>query len=332
MRSGWSSRSDLAWVPPKAVVPLAERQPQLGGVPASLRGRYTRACTEAQLADEVLEVEGEGYDGDGGAAEAGGGDGGEVEGRDGGGGVVEADADDGGEADGVVVGEVEVEVVEVEVVEVEVEAEVEVEVESEVVHEAEEVMDWALPATLAAASAAEAMPVAAVETATDAAVEAAMETTGKARMEANMEIPKQAPRQALRVPKRPSRSSAKHASSAQPGTSAEPPPQTFVQCDACHQWRLCASAEGLPEVWTCALDPRYGSCSAPNEPEAAALVERDGKRKSGWLFEDTSYAGPAVGTVVWAKQTGSPYWPARVEPPFSNIASPRAGHVLVRFL
>ena len=59
MRSGWSSRSDLAWVPPKAVVPLAERQPQLGGVPASLRGRYTRACTEAQLADEVLEVESE---------------------------------------------------------------------------------------------------------------------------------------------------------------------------------------------------------------------------------------------------------------------------------
>ena len=123
------------------------------------------------------------------------------------------------------------------------------------------------------------------------------------------------------------------------GVDRPPPPPalalsdaTFVQCDACHQWRLCASAEGLPEVWTCALDPRYGSCSAPNEPEAAALVERDGKRKSGWLFEDTSYAGPAVGTVVWAKQTGSPYWPARVEPPFSNIASPRAGHVLVRFL
>ncbi|XP_052214200.1 zinc finger CW-type PWWP domain protein 1-like isoform X2 [Dreissena polymorpha] len=80
---------------------------------------------------------------------------------------------------------------------------------------------------------------------------------------------------------------------------------TWVQCcsSSCQKWRHLPEVNDptcVPENWTCSMNTReeYNSCSKPEES-----------------YDESNhiYTKVTEGSVVWAKMTGYPWWPAMVE-------------------
>ncbi|XP_063042643.1 zinc finger CW-type PWWP domain protein 1-like [Engraulis encrasicolus] len=83
---------------------------------------------------------------------------------------------------------------------------------------------------------------------------------------------------------------------------------SWVQCSRaeCKKWRRLQDNEDpsvLPKSWTCSqnTDSARSSCSAPEESWCSTKDE------------DFSYCSLVPGSLVWAQQTGYPWWPAMIE-------------------
>ncbi|CAL8384666.1 unnamed protein product [Arctogadus glacialis] len=80
----------------------------------------------------------------------------------------------------------------------------------------------------------------------------------------------------------------------------------WVQCSDCDKWRRLESGSepsDLLGAWTCSLntDEQYSSCSV-SEEQGSGDDDDDNISTSLW-----------PGCLVWAQQTGYPWWPAMVE-------------------
>ena len=101
-------------------------------------------------------------------------------------------------------------------------------------------------------------------------------------------------------------------------------PLSQVECVRCGKWRELGTAVdplGLPEDWHCGLltDPALADCSVPERPPKA--TSPDGER----VYVETPGMGP--GSVVWARLSGWPHWPALLtyEPGSKQLFSLRPG-------
>lgn len=82
----------------------------------------------------------------------------------------------------------------------------------------------------------------------------------------------------------------------------------WVQCDEreCKKWRYlpdCHDPTTLPDKWFCRMHPdeEFNNCDAPE------------KRLSLHAEEDMIFNKYSPGSIVWAKLSGYPWWPAMVE-------------------
>ncbi|KAF4078399.1 hypothetical protein AMELA_G00198680 [Ameiurus melas] len=82
---------------------------------------------------------------------------------------------------------------------------------------------------------------------------------------------------------------------------------SWVQCckSECGKWRRLSDGVDpsvLPDDWSCKnnTDPAFSSCSAPEE-------------KSSMPEEEMFFYSLVPGSLVWAQQSGYPWWPAIVE-------------------
>ncbi|XP_075969811.1 uncharacterized protein LOC142972498 [Anticarsia gemmatalis] len=80
----------------------------------------------------------------------------------------------------------------------------------------------------------------------------------------------------------------------------------WVQCDDCDRWRYLPNVidrHELPKKWYCSMnsDPDFSNCSVPEAP----LRLHD--------EEDLIHSEYTAGSLVWARLTGWPWWPAMVD-------------------
>lgn len=80
----------------------------------------------------------------------------------------------------------------------------------------------------------------------------------------------------------------------------------WAQCDECKRWRYLPDvldSYELPKQWFCRMnpDPAKANCSIPE----ASIPVRD--------EEDLIHSEYSAGSVVWARMTGWPWWPAMVD-------------------
>ncbi|CAH8497890.1 unnamed protein product [Heterobilharzia americana] len=95
-------------------------------------------------------------------------------------------------------------------------------------------------------------------------------------------------------------------------------PGTWVECSFCSKWRYLPNVHDpsqLESSWYCALNPKYSRITPHDsysnkyihnpceEPEDFSAVRQE---------DDFIFGHFSVGSVVWAKIQGYPYWPAMV--------------------
>lgn len=86
----------------------------------------------------------------------------------------------------------------------------------------------------------------------------------------------------------------------------------WVQCSklTCLKWRFLESSfdpSQVPEHWICSMnidDPEFNSCDAPEVDWSSEIPDEEGN----FIYTDYN-----VGSIVWARTSGYPYWPAMVD-------------------
>ncbi|XP_059094118.1 zinc finger CW-type PWWP domain protein 1-like [Tigriopus californicus] len=82
---------------------------------------------------------------------------------------------------------------------------------------------------------------------------------------------------------------------------------TWVECcnTTCQKWRFLPNVKDpalIPEVWTCDMNPddHHNKCNIPEEEH----------KKGSHVYVEANYT---IGSMVWAKLQGFPWWPAFVD-------------------